>query len=633
MEPVLLICGGCGVKIRAADPDRARARDCPRCGTPLAPAVAAALAGASHRGEGRPRGPDAATGDNSIVPTDAGTHRRAGLLGAGLALVGVALVAPWLAADLLPVGVETAAIAPPAAVVAAAPHPAAAVAPRPTPVPAPEPIPADSAAQDVVEATEPVAPEPGPPPTVADPARLALREGDGPAQSPAPPPARPADPVPPPPAADAPPAPLIPSEPRRLLIRDTNGKAVVAREHGMMRDQMAVVMPDGTIGWPTTQIFTDDQFTPYTRDEMERRLLDGEYATFRVIKTKHYLVFYQSTERFARDSADLLEDLYDKLTGALERQKLPVVAAEFPLIAVIFRSEDDFRAHNKVPGEVQAFYEILSNRIFFYEKGRRDASAPEVSLLRKPQTVAHEGTHQLLNNVGIQRRLSPWPIWLVEGLAEYCSPPKPTKQGGANWAGLGQINPMHLTTIRDLDDPMSSVVRGGPQAPTGRDRGQPLVEYLVTRTDLTPTDYALSWGLTHYLARDKDRLDQFTSYIRKLNQLRPFEVRTPDQQLNDFRAAFGRDLAKLDAQVGKYLAKLKIPDSQVLPFYAVLLQQPVSNTAFRRMAMVSQSPSVIRQWVETANNSSGGTAQWQVVPHPTRTRAVLTADGWISQGH
>ncbi len=170
-------------------------------------------------------------------------------------------------------------------------------------------------------------------------------------------------------------APTTP-EPRRLLVRDAEGKAVVAREHGMMKDQMAVVLPDGTIGWPTTQVFTDEPFVPNTIDELERTLQDGEYSTFRVVKTKHYLVFYQSSERFARDSADLLEDLYEKLTGALQRQKLPVTPAEFPLIAVIFRTEDDFRANRKVPAEVQAYYEILSNRIFFFEKGKRDRPRP-----------------------------------------------------------------------------------------------------------------------------------------------------------------------------------------------------------------------------------------------------------------
>ena len=424
-----------------------------------------------------------------------------------------------------------------------------------------------------------------------------------------------------------------PAEPRRLLVRDSGGKAVVAREYGMLKDQTAVVLPDGTIGWPTTEVATDEPFAPSTLDELERTLhaADAEYATFRVIKTEHYLVFYQSSERFARDSADLLEKLFERLTGALRKQKLPVTPAEFPLIAVIFRSEADFRANRDVPRDVQAYYEILSNRIFFFENGNRDNAAPEVSAFRRPQTVAHEGTHQLLHNVGIQPRMSPWPIWLVEGLAEYCSPPRSTKKGGLTWDGLGQVNPIHLTTIRDLDDPMSQAVRGGPRPPSARDRGQPLVEYLVTRTELTPTDYALSWGLTHYLA--VKRVDQLIAYIRKLNQLRPFELRTPEQQLADFREVFGKNLAKLDTQVADHLDKLKVPEAQALPYYAVMVEQPMPRNAVRRMAMVSQSPSVIRQWFDSISNSSPTEIGWNVTPFPNRTRAVLAADSWIQQGH
>jgi len=43
MEPVLLVCGGCGVRIRTRHPEVARSRNCPRCDSPLAPAVDQAL--------------------------------------------------------------------------------------------------------------------------------------------------------------------------------------------------------------------------------------------------------------------------------------------------------------------------------------------------------------------------------------------------------------------------------------------------------------------------------------------------------------------------------------------------------------------------------------------------------------
>ncbi len=637
MEPLLLVCGGCGVKIRVTDPERARTRDCPRCASPLAPALTQAL----HQRS------DVLTGTEP-----AQTPRRVGwVCAAASVLLASSLIILYTstrpAASHAPIDLASGltishAIATATPVVAGSvgPEPRLGVLPEsalavkddgqsaavePTP-PFPTPTLVSSLALRDPSAAGPAPPlAPDPEPGDGDLPRSVLTLKPKLTTGPASPPVMDVpgdDPVP----SDAP----TPDQPRRLLVRDQNGKPVVAREHGMLKDQMAVVLPDGTIGWPTNQIFTDDKFVPATIDDLEQTLHNGEYATFRVVKTAHYLVFYQSSERFARDSADLLEKLYERLIPALRKQKAPVTEAEFPLVAVIFRSEDDFRANREVARDVQAYYEILSNRIFFFEKGKRDAAAPEVSAFRKPQTVAHEGTHQLLHNVGIQPRMSPWPIWLVEGLAEYCSPPRSTKKGGLAWDGLGQVNPIHLATIRDLDDPMSAQVRGGPKPPSARDRNQPLVEYLVTRTELTPTDYALSWGLAHYLAVKK--VDQLFAYIRQLNQLRPFETRTPDQQLADFRAIFGKNLAKLDTQVADHLDKLKVPDAQALPFYAVLIAQPVARNSVRRMAMVSQSPSMIRQWFDEASNSGRNDFTWHVVPHPNRTRAMLTANTWVEEG-
>ena len=657
MEPLLLVCPGCAVRIRAADPVRARSRTCPRCATPLGSAVEAALRVAPEPSTTRSRQPAIAPfaiepprGDNPFPTTDQPSKRWSRWAIVGLGLVAASTLFHWgiLPGDSLNGGAADSepnrrqVTAPPAIAWSQNTWRSTPSASARAPLNDFE----DSADQGNEPATEPpVAPAVE---VSESPAKFAIQDAESPVSSKIPAPVIPPNPLansqPQPPGppplprsgsvdeADkvpASPTPVTPSQPRRLLVRDSKGAAVVAREHGTIKDQMAVILPDGTIGWPTTQVFTDAPFVPSTVDDLERTLHDGEFSTFRVVKTEHYLVFYQSSERFARASADLLEELYGTLFKALKKQNLPVTPTEFPLVAVIFQSEDDFRSNRKVAPEVQAYYEILSNRIFFFEKSKKQSASPEVSALRKPQTVAHEGTHQVLHNVGIQPRMSPWPLWLVEGLAEYCSPPQTTKKGVA-WAGLAKINPIHLTTIRDLEDPMSSEVRGGPKAPSARDRGQPLVEYLATRSELTPTDYALSWGLTHYLAQN--RVDQFVAYIRKLNRLRPFEERTPEEQLADFREAFGKDLTKLDAQVAKYLGKLRVPDAQALPFYAVLLEQQVSPTSIRRMAMVSQSPSVIRQWVETASHSAAGPIQWEPVPHPNRTRAMVTADAWLHQG-
>jgi len=449
------------------------------------------------------------------------------------------------------------------------------------------------------------------------------------------PPPAPAAPIGEPAAATAeadvspPPSPMTtPSKPeaRRILVRDAAGHPTVARVHGRDGDQVAVLLPDGRIGWPDGLVETDRPFVPATKDEMKPALA-AEYAGFEMIETKHYLVLYQGSRSFAQASASLLESLYASLSKALNGRGVPVHEAEFPLVAVIFRTEDEFRKHKAVAPDVQAYYEILSNRIFLYEKSSRDQSAPEVSALRKPQTVAHEGTHQILQNIGVQPRLSNWPLWLVEGLAEYCASSKVGKNGAPTWSGIGQVNVIHMATIRDLDDPLSTQVPGANAPTIARDPGRPLVEYLVTRTDLSPTDYALSWALTYHLAIK--RVDDFLDYIRVMSQIPPMEHRSPDDHLRTFKAAFGDKLGKLDVALGSHLRKLKQVDA--LPYYAVMFEQQIPGNRVRRAAMVSQSPLVIRQWIQTTTSPKGAQPRWQMLPHLSKARALLEAHQFIGE--
>lgn len=587
MEPLLLACEGCGVRIRTADPDRARGRDCPRCETPLAPAVDKAL-GLRAPAVALKSAPDFR---RAVAPAVAFV-----ILG-GVALLAARGPAKPPASSSTRVRPVAAPVAPQALRTSANPNPSG-----------------------PIEEADPVGPaSPTPPP--GDRTETELTP---------PPPSRPEASTDRPPPIPAPSPATSPSNgPRRLMVRDARGRAIVAREYGALQGRTAAILPDGQVGWPEGLVETDAPFVPMTPDAMRQDLLeDPDFAAFRVHQTTHYLVVYQSSEPFARASAELLEKLHDGLTLALKKNGLPVEPMEFPLVAVIFATEDDFRADRRVARDIQAYYEIRSNRIYLYEKSSRDQDSPEVSALRRPQTVAHEGTHQILHNVGVQPRLSDWPLWLVEGLAEYCSPARFTKKG-VDWAGLGQANPIHLATIRDLDDPLPAAFRGDRrEALVARDRGTPLVEYLVTRKDLTPTDYAFSWALTHYLATQ--RLDDFVAYIQRMSRLKPFEEQSPEAQLAAFREVFGTDLAQMDAKVGKHLKKFKSTDA--LPHYAVIFEQPVGPGSVRRQYMVSQSPSVIRQWIDSITAPEGGPPHWRVVPHATQKKAIEAADLWMSGG-
>jgi hypothetical protein len=415
------------------------------------------------------------------------------------------------------------------------------------------------------------------------------------------------------------------TEAKRMRVRSPAGRTVIARVHGFDRTETHIMLPDGQLGIPDVLAFTSEPFRPATAGEMIDDLVHGPFAGFEVKQTAHYLIFYQSSPEFADESGRVLENLYRGLIEEFRKFAVPVHEAEFPLVAVIYRTESDFRARKQVDPAVLAYYEIYTNRIYFYQTSEFDDEAPEMAALRRPQTVAHEGTHQILQNIGIQPRLAAWPPWLVEGLAEYCATPQATKRG-VTWGGLGVVSAQHLATIRDLEDPLSGQVPGTARPEhIGRPPGMPLVEYLVTKSTLTPTDYALAWAMTHYL-RVK-RVDEFVSYLKAMSRMPPLEPRTAEDHLAAFRDAFGPNLVKLDREIGTYLARLKVKDH--LPFYSVMFQQRVPGGLVKRAAIVSQSPSMIRQWLDTVTSPRGDPPAWEAVSHSSRTRAYVAAEQFV----
>jgi hypothetical protein len=415
----------------------------------------------------------------------------------------------------------------------------------------------------------------------------------------------------------------------RFKVRDEFGQCVVARLHGKFGDKTALILPDGQLGTSSLLVPAEEPFQPYTSAQLEALLHNGPFADYQLLKTDHYLIFYKSTPAFAQDSGRLLEDLYRGLIDAFRRCHIPVHESEFPLVAVIFATERDFRNHKVVDPQVRAYYEYFTNRIFFFQKSERDLIEPKVAALLKPQTVAHEGAHQILSNIGVQPRPSAWPPWLVEGLAEYCATTSNTKKGIV-WSGLGAINSLHMATIRELEDPLSNEVHN-PAIPTkkvARQVSTSWADSLMLKTALTPTDYAEAWALTHYLAQKRG--PDFVNYLNAMRRIPPLEPRTPQQNLDEFRKFFDDAPARLDKRIAEYIHKLsqkKTYDS--LLHYAVFFEQALGNGVVRRAAMVSQSPQMIQQWVQKMTSPTGAEPMWRADAWLTRGTAVRAAEDWM----
>lgn len=655
MRPLVLTCNGCGVRIRTSRPEAASVRCCPRCQTPLAAATAMAL-GRTAQGSPDSAMPPLAVAETTTAvaeseacaePARAGKRLplRAGATTAALSVTGAVMGAaivlalvmgPWWVASprasARPMRPATASIAEPRA-----PAPPQPICPSPV---AAAPVAADSDLAPIL----PIRTAPPPPPV---PATESRRTPPPPKPAPldsvvrfAPPLSAPSPvasnhvPPPPAPAGWTEPLPSLPpaatkslwltAEPKRVLVRDDAGRPVVSRVYQEAGDELIVTLPDGQLGWPEGRSYTEQPFRPATADELKVTLLEGPYRDFHVRQTKHYLIFYKCSETFATDSANLLESLYQGLLQNFANGGLNVHDAEFPLVAVIYDTEAAFRAAHRMPPSVQAFYHLLSNRIFLFQTSEEEWTNPEVAAIRKPQTIAHEGTHQILQNIGVQPRLSPWPIWLVEGLAEYCAPTFTRK--GAQWAGIGKVNALHMATINDLNEQSKlQRVRGMQVARIGPSSRKGVVEDLIGKTELTPTDYATSWALTHYLASQKS--DELLAYLRELSNLSPLRIPNTDDQVALFCRMFGSDIGKLDTAVARHLKNLKY---ESLPYYAVVFEQPISRGMVKRAALVSQSPSMIRQWIEAVQAPQGPPGAWRAQAYPSKTKALMVTEQWIN---
>lgn len=429
------------------------------------------------------------------------------------------------------------------------------------------------------------------------------------------------------------------AEPVRMLVGDASGRVLVSRLYARGPGGPVVQLPDGSLGWPEGEVLTDRPFRPWTARQVANAFRNGRDGNFRVIERSPYVVLTEGSNAFAEQAADLLQSLYHDLFACFEDGGIPVTEPEFPLVAVIYRDEAAFRRYRPVDPDVRAYYEVASNRIILYESSAQDLRAPELAALSRPQTIAHEGIHQILQNIGVQRRLADWPPWLVEGLAEYYSPtalPDPSPESRSGWgdygrANFGRVNPLHMATLIDLQDPSTLLahLRGpgpGKISPAWTRLGpdEPWVTHLMLRTELSPTDYALAWCLTHYLAHNHP--DALRSYLLTLGQRSPLKPSTPEQHLKDFITAFGVHPSALTRRIDRHLTSLRYDR---VPYYSVRFEQTMPSGLTRRGTLVSPSPTMITQWLQAQTLPDGAPLLWWATPFASRNLARLSCESWL----
>ncbi len=363
-------------------------------------------------------------------------------------------------------------------------------------------------------------------------------------------------------------APAQPGNDRRVILGATEEALTVGRIFLEVGDRYVVFLPTGQlVSVPIAETTsTERPFEPLDKRAMAEALTKGRFSDFRWKTTGRYVYIYNCSEAFAMATGRILETLHSSLEDYLDNLKLPRKELEFPLVVIIFRTQEEFNTFRAIPEGIAAYYNVLSNQIVMHEQSRLAEMAPQLAFKQAVSTIAHEGVHQILHNVGIQQRLSNWPVWFSEGLAEFFAPTELSKN--AQWKGAGEINDLRVYELVEYYKKFDRPVLDGH-----------VTRRAVYANRLDSLDYAASWAMVHYFAKRKK--SDFRAYLTDVSRLRPLESTAPGSL---FATHFGTDFGALEQDLAKHLK----PFSNVNPIdnqihFVLMLYGP------RREAFVSTS--------------------------------------------
>ena len=345
---------------------------------------------------------------------------------------------------------------------------------------------------------------------------------------------------------------LLPGEIDRVMTHDEDNRRVVAKVHVRVDDNFVVLLPDGQlVGRLRDEVqATQKEFVPATHEEIAEAIKSEHgLSGFQVEITDHFVLIYNTTPEFAKVTSKVMETMLKGVIKFTREQGIDSHEPQIPLPIIAFHTTPQFQRYKPMPPAIAAYYEIKSNRVILKEEsqlsavGRNDLARKELL-----STIAHEGCHQLLHNIGVQQRLSRWPMWLGEGIAEFMAPTETGRRFA--WKGAGKINDLRMY---ELEIFLQKQFVKGFDGDT--------VDQTVRAGRLDSTGYSAAWTVTHYLAKehktDFDRYMRYLSRMAPLHGMMPEDLTDPkatvDDNMTHFKAFFGDDIKSLENDLVKFM--------------------------------------------------------------------------------
>ncbi len=356
------------------------------------------------------------------------------------------------------------------------------------------------------------------------------------------------------------------------IVRDGQRQQVAGRILVTAEDGgMLLLATDGVL-WTLKasevagQTSDDAAFDALRAEDIARRALGELPASFLPYHTAHYVILHNTSRAYVEWCGSLFERLHMAFYNYWDKKGFDLHEQEFPLVAIVFPDAASFDSFSRSElggpaGSIIGFYSERSNRMIMYDLSgieafrrpgdRRGSTTGINQILSRPEaermvaTIIHEATHQLAFNAGLQTRYADNPRWMSEGLAEYFETPDLTSRRG--WRTIGAVNTYRLNRFREYvarrpANSLSSLVADDTRC---NDRDSSRAE----------DAYAEAWALTYFLIRQ--RPEQYRAYLRRLAEKPRLQWDSPEQRLDDFRAAFGVAPADLEAEFLREISRLR----------------------------------------------------------------------------
>ncbi len=390
-----------------------------------------------------------------------------------------------------------------------------------------------------------------------------------------------------------------PAHGERVLVPTIDGKEQIAKLYCSLDPYSMVMLPSSELKVIESSKIkpTTGPFVPAIQDEIIDSLKASGFSKFKFDQGTYYLYVHDCSEAYFAHARSILESMLPGVVGSLKSWGIPVTRPEVPLVVIIVSSRAAYDAILPMPKEVVAYYNVMTNQIVMYEDQELWDAAPEFAAKQASYSIAHEGVHQLLANIGVQKRLSNWPPWICEGLPEYYAPLKvnssivrkpnselPTRT--LKWTKAGMVNDLRMWSLLKLP------------ASNGK-----VVESLVSAEQINANGYALAWGLVHYLATKKPKA--FRAYLSEISNYEPLDPATkpllgrPDPR---FIKHFGGDFAALEKEIQTYLTSKAMQTDYVDPVenqtHYLVKSIEKQGKSFAVQVVITTSPAAAKAWKE-----------------------------------